>query len=258
MEKNEVPILIYTFAIILIVLGIFLLLFYFLFKQKQKTHQLKIAALNEQLLKTEIEIQEHTLRNVSQEIHDNIGQVLSLAKLNLGTFNKLEDEENQTKLLNTKELVSKAINDLRDLTRSMHGEKIAEIGLQKAVDHELKILQNTGQFQTHMNVVGESFDLAPQSQMVIFRIMQEALHNEIKHSKAKNIFVEFNFDESAFTLTLRDDGVGFNLEKMNADETGIGLKSMKNRASLIGGDFSIHSSENKGTTIIIKISKDIS
>jgi two-component system NarL family sensor kinase len=258
MEKNEIFILVCAFACILIGLGIFLLLFYFLMKQKQKTHKLKIAALNEQLLETQIEIQEQTLKNVSQEIHDNIGQVLSLAKLNLGTFGKIEGEENKQKLLTTKELIGKAINDLRDLARSMHGDKIAEIGLQNAVDSELKILQNTGQFQTHLTVSGESYKLKPQTQMVLFRIVQEALHNEVKHSKAKNIYVDFTYDSSAFTLSLRDDGIGFNIEKLQAAKTGIGLKSMKNRASLIGGDFSINSYENKGTSIIIKVAKDIS
>ncbi|MFT3911981.1 MAG: ATP-binding protein [Ferruginibacter sp.] len=258
MEENQISILIYTFTGIVLILGVFLLLFYFLFKQKQKTNQLKIAALNEQLLETQIEIQEQTLKNVSQEIHDNIGQVLSLAKLNLGTFGEIVNGEDKEKLLTTKDLVSKAINDLRDLTRSMHGEKIAEIGLQNAVDHELKILQNTGQFQTHLSATGESYKLKPQIQMVMFRIVQEALHNEIKHSKAKNINVNFDYGVSTFTLTLRDDGIGFNIEKLPPAKTGIGLKSMKDRASLIGGEFSIYSSENNGTTIIISISKDIS
>jgi two-component system, NarL family, sensor kinase len=257
MEKNETTILIYTFTIILLALGVFLLLFYFLFKKKQKTHKIKITELNEALLQTQIEIQEQTLKNVSQEIHDNIGQVLSLAKLNLNTFSNIEGTDNQKKMLATKELVSKAINDLRDLARSMHGEKIAEVGLQNAVDHELKILENTGQFKTHLTITGEPYKLKPQIQMVIFRILQEALHNEIKHSKAKNIFVHFSYDIAAFTLTLKDDGIGFNMDKLDAGKTGIGLKSMKNRAALIGGEFSLLSSENNGTTISIKILKDI-
>lgn len=258
METNssDIPILIGSFTAIFLALGVVLLLFYFLFKQKQKTHQLKIAALNEQLLKTEIEIQEQTLKNVSQEIHDNIGQVLSLAKLNLGIIGKFDPGQDDQKLLATKELISKAINDLRDLARSMHGEKIAEIGLQNAVDNELKILQNTGQFQTHLKVEGIPYKLNPHAQMILFRIMQEALHNELKHSKAKNIYVDFTYSPLEFILLLKDDGVGFNMEKLHSSETGIGLKSMKNRASLIGGEFSINSSENNGTSIIIKVPKD--
>lgn len=218
---------------------------------------MKIIALNQELLQTQIEIQEQTLKNVSQEIHDNIGQVLSLVKLNLNTFTDTTESDTQKKIRDTKELVSKAINDLRDLARSMHGEKIAEIGLQQAVDNELKILQNTGQFQTHLTVIGERYKLKPQTQMVLFRIVQEALHNDIKHSKAKNISVYFDYGATAFTLTIKDDGIGFNMEKLQSAKTGIGLKSMKNRASLVGGEFSINSLENKGTDISIGILKDI-
>jgi two-component system NarL family sensor kinase len=256
MEKNEIFILISTFTVILLILGVFLLLFYLLFKQKQKKNQLKIAALNEQLLETQIEIQEQTLKNVSEEIHDNIGQVLSLAKLNLATFINITDD-NHKKLSDTRNLVSKAINDLRDLGRSMHGDKIAEMGLQNAVETELKFLQNTGKFQAHLSMSGISYKLKPQVQMVLFRIVQEALHNEIKHSKAKNISVHFTYDDISFSLTLQDDGVGFDFEKLYPGKSGIGLQSMKKRAALIGGEFSIYSSENNGTTVIIKLPKTV-
>jgi len=94
------------------------------------------SQFEQELLQTQIEIQEQTLKTISQEIHDNVGQVLSLAKLNLNTF----EANPEGKLKNTKELVSKAINDLRDLSRSLHGEKIGEIGLQEAIVNELKIL----------------------------------------------------------------------------------------------------------------------
>ncbi len=253
MEKNEIGILIYAFAIILSALGVFLLLFYLLFKRKQKTNKMKIIALNEELMQTQIEIQERTLKNVSQEIHDNIGQVLSLAKLNLNTFTNITDESNKNKLFSTKELVSKAINDLRDLAKSMHGEKIAEIGLQLAVDNELKIIRNTGQFQTELIAEGEHYNLEPHTQMVLFRVVQELLHNAIKHSKAKNITVNFNYSPNIFTLTVKDDGIGFDTEKSEEAKSGIGLSSMKNRASLIGGKYSLYSTINQGTIASISL-----
>ena len=255
MEKNEIVLLIYSFAVILVALGIFLLVFYFLYQKKQQTNRQKIVVLNQTLLQTQIEIQEQTLKNVSQEIHDNVGQVLSLAKLNLFTFIKIADDDKQ-KLNDTKDLVSKAINDLRDLARSMHGEMIAEIGLQNAVDHELKILRNTRKFQTCLSVTGEPYKLQPQIQTVIFRILQEALHNDVKHSRAKNISVHFNYGVSVFELTLKDDGIGFDMNKLNPAKNGIGLKSMETRASMIGGKFSIHSFHNQGTTVSIKIPRE--
>lgn len=256
METNDVLIVIYTFTVVLLVLGIFFVLFYLLFQKKQKANQLKLAELNEQLLTTQIEIQEQILENISQEIHDNIGQVLSLAKLNLATIQIADDDFTKTKIVDTKELVSKALVDLRDLARSMHGEKITEIGLQKAVENELKLLKNTGKFQTHFTAEGEPFDLAPQTQIILFRIIQEALHNEIKHSKAANIYINFKYNPADFIVLVHDDGIGFDTEKLNAANSGIGLKSMKKRAAMIGGTFSITSVAQKGTTINIKLLKD--
>ncbi len=205
------------------------------------------SQFQQELLQTQLEIQEQTLKTISEEIHDNVGQVLSLAKLNLNTF----ESHPQQKLQDTKQLISKAINDLRDLSRSMHGDRITELGLQQSVADELQILQNTGQFATHLKIMGEAYKLLPQKEMVLFRIVQEALNNCIKYSKAKNISVALNYDKEKFLLHITDDGIGFDMHA----KTGIGLKSMQNRAALIGGEFSIQSSAANGTSIIITLLK---
>lgn len=205
------------------------------------------------LLQTQIEIQEQTLKTISQEIHDNIGQVLSLAKLNLNTFEGIESDTNQTKINDTKNLVSKAINDLRDLSRSLHGDKIAELGLQQSVENELRILQNTGQFATHFKVTGNPAKMEPQKEMVLFRILQEGLNNAVKHSKAKNITVQMDYQPEQFCLTITDDGIGFDKAALSAAKTGIGLTSMTNRAALIGGTFTIDAVLNNNTTICVRI-----
>ncbi len=201
------------------------------------------------ILQTQIEIQEQTLKTISEEIHDNVGQVLSLAKLNLNTF----ESNPEKKLQATKELVSKAINDLRDLSRSLHGDKISETGLQEAVSNELRILQNTGQYETRFRITGNPCKLEPQKEMVLFRIVQEALHNGVKHARAGTIEVTMNYEPAVFSLTVRDDGKGFNAEELEAAQTGIGLKSMRNRANMIGGNLSILSEENKGTSITVEL-----
>lgn len=206
-----------------------------------------------QLLQTQIEIQEQTLKTISQEIHDNVGQVLSLAKLHLGTFEDTESEYNKNKITDTKQLVSKAINDLRDLSRSLHGDKIAELGLEEAISNELRILHNTGQYQTGLKITGNSYKLSPQHEMVLFRIVQESLNNAIKHSRAKNINVAIDFQPAVFTLTVCDDGIGFDKSKLQPGSTGLGLKNMENRAALIGAVFSLGSDMQGGTKIIIEM-----
>jgi two-component system, NarL family, sensor kinase len=242
-----------TSVIAVLLLGLFILLLAALYSRKQqknKTERLKMQTQFQQaLLQTQLEIQEQTLKTISQEIHDNIGQVLSLAKLNLNTLQPGEE----TKLIDTKNLVSKAINDLRDLSRSLYGNKIAELGLVEAVDNELKILQNSGQFTTSLKIIGNSYKLEPQKEMVVFRIVQECLNNIIKHSKAQNITVMMEFDSVHLRLTVTDDGVGFDTNALPETRPGIGLKSMQTRAALIGGMVSLSSAQNKGTTVTVSI-----
>lgn len=244
-----------TILVILLVAGIIAFLFIFSNRnwKHQREKQLMKIQFEQELLQTQLEIQEQTLKTISEEIHDNVGQVLSLAKLNLNTIGIINDEQVQFKINSTKDLVSKAINDLRDLSRSLHGEKIGEIGLQEAIANELKIIQNTGQFKTELNVTGQVYTQNPQKEMVLFRIVQEALHNAVKHANATNLKVKMNYSAANFTLTITDDGSGFMPEQLLTSQTGIGLKSMRNRAALIGGDFSLQSSKNNGTSISIEL-----
>jgi len=252
--------LIFTIITLIIFLTIGICIIVFLFFNKQKKHFQERILMQSQfqqaLLQTQIEIQEQTLKTISQEIHDNVGQVLSLAKLNLGTFETMESESNQVKINDTKQLVSKAINDLRDLSRSLHGDKIAELGLQESIASELKILQNTGQYQTALKLTGDNYKLEPQKEMVLFRIVQESLNNAIKHAKAKNIHINLLYQQELFSLIISDDGSGFDPAVLQSAETGIGLKSMQNRAALIGATFILNSQNGNGTSITIELKRN--
>ncbi len=242
---------------VLILVGGFLISFILMFKKKQFQNKIEKNLMQSQhsqaLLQTQLEIQEQTLRTISQEIHDNVGQVLSLAKLNLNTLDIEEGANKEQKIQSSIQLVSKAINDLRDLSRSLNGDKIADLGLQDAIDNELKIIANTGQFETHLTLSGEPYKLPAQHEMVLFRIVQESLNNTVKHSRAKNICIELLYGMAVFKMTINDDGEGFDAGRLEATETGIGLNNMKNRASLVGALFSIQSSPGHGTSVLIQL-----
>jgi signal transduction histidine kinase len=103
---------------------------------------LERAYFQQTLLQSQLEIQEQTLKNISQEIHDNIGQALTLVKLNLNTMDFDLNEQSNQKIITSKELISKAINDLRDLSRSLNTDIIADLGLQNAIEQELILVIN--------------------------------------------------------------------------------------------------------------------
>ena len=256
-NQYDIVISIVVASCIFLMLVCFCIALILVYKKRKTQHQQEKTILSQEfqqaLLQTQLEIQEQTLKTISEEIHDNVGQVLSLAKLNLNTVDSITDQQTQSKINSTKDLVSKAINDLRDLSRSLYGEKIGETGLQEAIANELKILQNTGQFETELHFTGEVYKSDPQKEMVLFRIVQEALHNAVKHAHATHLKVKMIYQPASFTLTIKDDGKGFSPEALESSQTGIGLKSMQNRAALIGAEFLLQSSEKNGTSITIEL-----
>lgn len=251
---------IYFILFLCIILFVCLVLFgLYLFNKnikniKESAHekQQMQTRFTEELLQTQMEIQEQTFKNISQEIHDNVGQVLTIAKLHLSAFPVVNDEQ-VDKVKETRGLIGKALDDLRNLSHSMHGDRIAALGLLKSLETELVILENTKQFDIQLQTAGTSYSLHPQKEMVIFRIVQECLNNAVKHSHAKRITVEVHYKPDVFSLIISDDGKGFDLQTLQSSEAGLGLQNMQNRATLIGGYLTIHSTYSTGTKISFEI-----
>src|SRR6476620_11770046 len=113
----------------------------------------------QELLRAQLEIQEQTLKNISQEVHDNIGQVLSLARLNINAITFEEPQPLlQDKVKNISGLMSKAIQDLRDLSKSLHSDTITEKGLLGAIEYEFDMMKKAGAYNTSMIVEGEPYN----------------------------------------------------------------------------------------------------
>jgi len=248
----------YGGTIVFLVLAGFVIFFLVMYMRRKTKNILEKQQMQSQfsqtLLQTQLEIQEQTLKNISQEIHDNIGQALSLAKLNLNTIPATNDEVLQQKILNSKELVSKAIVDLRDLSRSLDTDYVQEMGLQRAIEYELEMIKKTGTVETSMIVEGYLFRLEKQKELILFRIVQESFNNILKHAGGKNINVNINYSATGFTLIIKDDGKGVRLQPLSEGENnnfGLGIRNMHSRAKLIGADFNISSKIGEGTEIKI-------
>ncbi len=223
-----------------------------LYYNKRKAQLLERSKFKNILLQTQLEIQEQTLKNISQEIHDNIGQVLSLAKLNINTMSDATPEELQEKINDSRQLVGKAIQDLRDLSRSLNTDYVIEMGLVRSIEYELELIKKTGSFDTSCTIEGKTYRLEQQQELILFRIVQEVLHNIIKHAKATAIAVRIVFDPQLFSLSVTDNGVGFDtsqLEESNYTGLGLGIRNMHNRAKLINTEFKLISTLEKGTTV---------
>lgn len=215
--------------------------------EKTELHQ----HFQEELLRTQLEIQEQTFKTISQEIHDNIGQMLSLAKLNLNTVDLQSSEKAAQKIGDAKDLVGKAIQDLRDLSKTLNTETIAATGLLNAIEAELHLLQKTGTLQTSFSTSGTPVRLDAQKELILFRIVQEALHNVMRHAHATQVTVCAAFERGHLKLLIADDGRG--LDESAGNAPGSGLRNMQSRSRLIGAHWQIESKKENGTVIRVTL-----
>ena len=259
-QEYEVVTGIVITIIVFLMAGFFILVLVAYINQRKKKHieEKRTMQLNfqQELLRTQLEIQEQTLKNIFQEIHDNIGQVLSLAKLNLATADLNKADVLQQKIEDSRRLVAKAIQDLRDLSRSMNTDYLSEVGLARSIEYELELIKKTGYFETRFILQGNGYSLGNQKELILFRILQEVISNIIKHAKANLITVELCYEPQAFLLRVTDNGQGFDpgiLGERQQAERGLGLKNMNNRAQLIGAQFSLSSTIQKGTVVAIRL-----
>lgn len=239
-----------------LVIVILVLIFY------QKKHNYFIiekrnmeTTFQQTLLQSQLEIQEQTLKNISQEIHDNVGQVLTLAKLNLTTL-MMNDTQAPEQVKVSQQLIAKAINDLRSLSHSLNTEYVQNMGLVRSIEYELEMLQKTGAIKTSFHIEGIVQRLEAQKELIIFRIIQEAIHNIMKHAEASSISVSVNFSNNEMQMSVADDGKGFDLSPLNDpnnQQFGLGLRNMNNRATLIGAKFNLSSEPNKGTILQLSL-----
>jgi signal transduction histidine kinase len=206
--------------------------------------------LQQQLLQSVLETQEYSLNKISRELHDNIGQLLSSTKMLLGIAEMELDNVPDT-LKTAEQTLSKAIQDVRQLSKSINKEWLHEFNLIENLQAEKQRIIAGRDIQVELNSKHEKLALEPEAQVILFRVVLEALHNSIKHASAKQIVIKIEHTTNNFQLTVKDDGHGFDIKSAKKENTG--LHTMEQRIKLLGGDIKWISSNKKRTLIKIKI-----
>lgn len=256
-QLNELPIAILTVMtmfLLLIVIGAFFLVRYQKKKYQFRQSLFEIQKENEAaILRSQLEIQEQTFDAIGLEIHDNVGQILSLAKVQLNIAqSQLSDPTGI--LESAKENISRAISDLRDIAKGLSTERINQLDLVQAVMHEADRISKTKYLSCIVDVTGKVQNAGTYKKVVIFRMVQETLNNVLKHSGASMVNIYLIYKENELEIKIKDNGSGFNMkEKM---QEGLGLQNITRRASLIGGQTIIKSFPGNGTLVQIIIPYD--
>jgi signal transduction histidine kinase len=230
------------------------MLIYYKNKRKQM-YQEKEELKNQfekQLLQSRIEIQEQTFTHISGEIHDNVGQSLSLAKVQLSILEEANQYNRET-VREVKQIISQSLSELRSLAHSLNGERIRSFNLSKSVEEELERLRKTGAYTVAINQEGDPEEIPDEHRLMLFRVIQEALQNIVKHAKAGSIHVGLKKTHTICQVEVSDNGKGFTATPETSTAHGLGIVNMQKRVELMGGRLEIDSVPGKGTILKITI-----
>ncbi|HEY4651335.1 MAG TPA: histidine kinase [Pontibacter sp.] len=257
---SDTILIIATGTALLLTLGAFISFMTLAYQKKRQLHAEEVSSLVEayqkEILKAQLEMQEQTFLSISQEIHDNVGQVLSLVRLNISTLENAAKESATQKITTSKELLDQAIQDLRDLSKRLNSNYLAQQSLSELLRFQLGLIGKTGAVDTSFEVVGNEWGLEPEKKLIIFRIAQEALSNILRHADADAISSRLVCYPDKMTLNIADNGKGFQVAghtAANGQPNGTGTLNMRYRARLIGASLHIESTPEAGTVVSLEL-----
>ena len=254
MGETAVTISIILFNIILVAFISGIIIFIREYRIKKKKHLNELETVNllhkKELLETQVEIQSQTMKHIGREIHDNVGQKLTLSSLYLQQLvfeNKAPQIADNINNVNT--IINESLDELRNLSKSLTDDTIENTSMIALIEKECEKVRElkkcTVVFENNLKADITSY----QAKSILLRIVQEFIQNSIKHAHCKKIRISLSNLQNELQLMLKDDGQGFDTA---IKSEGIGLKNIKKRVEILMGTSTLESNRN-GTKLTIKI-----
>lgn len=252
MERKEIQLLVISLGIVFLTLLVTLLVIFFYFLKKKNNYLVeKMEAelyFQSELIKTRIEIKDQTLSEISKELHDNIGQIISVGIMQLNMYLNNESTTQRNELSDLKEILAKSLDEIRILSRIINKDNLLQSNFIEAIKQDLERIKKLKKIHYKFALSGEIPEINEEHDLFIYRIFQEALHNSLKHSHSDKFEVNIATTDNIFCLKMKDFGIGYDPLITNS---GQGLSNMKLRAKLIGATL-IMNSDPSGTTVTLE------
>ena len=234
-------------SLALTVLSLALAVFVVLSKSRQNRNLLERQELKashqQELLQARLEVQEHSMTLISEELHDNVCQVISLIGSYLAAISERSSEKNIVVLSQSSEkLLQRCLNDIRHISHSLNGELISELGLLSSLENELDHLSNL-ELNCNLEVHGTPTEFPRETNLLVYRMVQEAIQNVLKHAEASCLTLKALFSDNRATIMIVDDGKGFD-SSMLEDSNSLGFRNIYSRARIINADVKVTSELN--------------
>jgi len=245
--------LIYMISVLVVVSA--LVIVFFIVFQKRKNQLLldkvkQQRKFDEELVKTQQEIQEETLKHIGRELHDNVGQMLVLATMQMSAVVNIVTDEAKAKVENASEALKDALGEVRALSKSLNSDVIFNLGFDAIVKNEVARINKTGLLESALTIIGEKVDFEnKKDEIILFRILQEFFSNTLKYAEAEHLNIALDYQKQFLKIKVEDDGNGFDIDYA---EKGSGLINMKKRAELLNAKFNIESEIGGGTVLTLE------
>lgn len=213
-------------------------------------------AIRARLLAQTVTAQEQERERISRELHDETGQALTALLVQLKLFERMPDMNAVSALAqDLRELVVQTLDEVRRLARDLRPSTLNDLGLVPTLDWYIKAYrQNTTLDVEFIVDVPEGARLMRLTELILYRVVQEALTNVVRHASAAHVSVRLEQDDKAVRLSIRDDGAGFDVANtLNAQERSLGLLGMRERIELIGATLRLDSAPGKGTCLQVEV-----
>jgi two-component system, NarL family, sensor kinase len=253
---NGIDVLILVSVILAVLFVALILMALYLLRQRSRARefeQLSMIHTREMELARQ-EIYRRSLEHVSTEIHDNIGQQLSLVKLRLGIAVMEPGVATKEWLVQLHNMTSQLMEDMRYLVKNMHHDSLESVELPEAIQSEMARINRGGELSGRMITNGIPARLDQKVTIVLLRMVQESIYNIEKYSKVKNCLVTLNYTSDQLILEITDEDIGLESEELLSDppaERKTGIDKIARRSVLIGATMTTKIASGNGTSISI-------
>ena len=217
----------------------------------------ELLLLQQQRATAVLAAEETERRRIGADLHDGVGQLLSVVKLNLSGLSeelgpRLNRDE-QGRFADALAVVDESVREVRDISHDLLPNALIKQGLARAVREFLDKLQRPGRLRIHLETLGlDEVRLAPGVEHALYRVVQEAVQNIVKHAQASEINLHLIRHAAELTLLVEDNGVGFDPAALG-DDAGLGLRNMASRVAYLGGELEFDSRPGRGTTVTASV-----
>lgn len=248
-----------TYGIIGASLTVFtiLYLFYSRYQLKQKSRfQEELNKKQNELFNTVAAIQDNERKRIAQDIHDQVGSVLSAAKLQLSGLDELRSqltEDQAQKYASAMMLMDQVAEELRNISHNLMPATLSRLGLVAAIQAFFDKISEHSPLKIQFNAHGFERRVDESIEINIYPMVLELINNVVKHAEATEVSVQLIRYPEYINITVEDNGKGIGAYKLNGSAGGIGIQSMKSRIDFLKGSINIDSVEGKGTTVMVDV-----